>query len=237
MKCVLIITGDPKDFGNGHAVRMRHLALELKRRQITAVHTTAPPGATLEMPVDVAVCLLDRRDTDFNPISQASAFTRIAIDNRGKARTAADLAIDILPHLDMTGVSYRNSLGDILLTPELSRFPQQTHLARIRLHESRQAAEAYADFLPVSGTLAPKAFLQQLMAAKRPAVYFGQTLFEALYAGKDVQLYPVSEYHRQLSQDLCDRLSADANLLTALDGSGLKRLADCVQSEFKKHQD
>lgn len=237
MKAIVLLTGDSKTFGHGHQVRMHNLALELKRRQLTTMHVVAAPEERLSLPLKAGVIMLDRRDTGFNEVAQAEAYLKIALDNRGPARSSADIIIDALPHLEMTATEYRLALSHVMLPPLLTKQPAQTQHAKVTLHQTPEAANAHADFKAISGAFSPGEYLAAMQNAAKPALYFGQSLFEALYAGKHVQLYPVSHYHMQLAEDLVARLSHSPDLLTALDGLGLNRVADRVQSAHKQTQE
>ncbi|GAB4440758.1 MAG: hypothetical protein OHK0011_23260 [Turneriella sp.] len=58
-------------------------------------------------------------------------------------------------------------------------------------------------------------------------------MFEAIYLGKKVELYPVSEYHKELAQDFVVRLARQKDLLSALDGSGSIRLRQIIMRALK----
>ncbi|AFM13625.1 hypothetical protein [Turneriella parva] len=236
MKATLLITGDSKDFGHGHQVRMHNLALELKRRQLTTLHSVAQPGEVLRLPLEVGVVVLDRRDTDFNTIAGQTTAVSVAIDNRGAARAQADIVIDALPHMSMTAGEYEKALRHVILPRQLTAMPSEVAKARITLCRTKAEAEANADFKASSGVLSPADYLTQMQLSSRPALYFGQALFEALYAGKHVQLYPISDYHMQLAEDLVRRLNENNALLQALDGLGLTRVADLLQGVHRKNQ-
>ena len=237
MKAIVLITGDNKTFGYGHQVRMHNLALELKRRQLTTMQVVADPAQVLQLPLGASVIVLDRRDTDFNEILPATGAARVALDNRGQARQKAEIVIDALPHIAMSDTEYENALAHVVLPQQLSALPSATSGAQLTIHSTKEAAEANADFTAASGRYAPAEFRDRLLKASRPALYFGQALFEALYAGKHVQLYPVSDYHMQLSEDLARRLGQHPGLLQALDGKGLMRVADLLQSAHKQHRE
>jgi hypothetical protein len=236
MKAIVLITGDVKNFGHGHQVRMHNLALELKRRQLTALHCVAQPGEVLQLPLAASVAVLDRRDTEFNTIAGETTPVRVAIDNRGAARAGAEIVIDALPHLAMTETEYENSLRQVMLPQHLTAGPPEVAHAKVTLCRSKEEAEAQADFIASSGLLSPAEYLTQMQKSSKPALYFGQALFEALYAGKHVQLYPISDYHMQLAEDLVRRLNGNQGLLQALDGRGLTRVADRLQSAHRQNQ-
>ncbi len=236
MKAIVLITGDSKTFGHGHQVRMHNLALELKRRQLTTIQMVADPGEVLQLPLPASVIVLDRRDTDFNEVLPSTGAARVALDNRGNARQHADLVIDALPHIAMSDIEYEKALAHVILPQQLSALSSAAAGAQLTVHSTKEAAEAHADFTPASGRYSPSEFLHLMLKSSRPAVYFGQALFEALYAGKHVQLYPVSDYHMQLAADLAVRLALKPALLQALDGKGLTRVADILQTAHKQHR-
>jgi len=237
MKTIVLITGDTRTFGHGHQVRMHNLALELKRRQLTTMHIVAAAEDKLSLPLKAGVVVLDRRDTGFNEFAQPESCVKLALDNRGPARAHADIVIDALPHLAMNAAEYRLALSHVMLPALLTKYPPQTQHAKVTLHQTQEAACEHADFKATSGVLSPGEYLAAMQNSSKPALYFGQGLFEALYAGKHVQLYPVSDYHMQLAEDFVARLSQSPDLLTALDGLGLNRVADRVQSAHKQIQE
>lgn len=231
---VLIITGDAAKYGSGHGMRMHTLALELKKRKIDVQKVTLAPDEPLVVPLRFAVAILDRRDTAFNPPVLHMPVVKIAVDNRGAGRAEADQIADLLPHPEMNKKEYSAALGNIILSREITSLPSRAAASLITLHNSPEEAFAAADFVPAKTRLAPAEFLRQLAAAARPALYFGQSLFEALYLGLHVQLYPVSEYHKKLAVDLFSRQLIEPDLLSALDGKGLERLTDLVQKTWKE---
>lgn len=231
---VLIITGETAKYGSGHDVRMRAVALELKKRKIDVQKVTLAPDEPLIVPLPFAVALLDRRDTAFNPPLTELRVKKIAVDNRGAGRAEADLIADLLPHPEMNKSEYSAALGSIILSREISSLPSRASASLITLHNSAEEAFAAADFVPGKERLAPREFRQRLAAASRPALYFGQSLFEALYLGLHVQLYPVSDYHKKLAVDLFSRQLIEPDLLSALDGKGLERFTDLIQKTWKE---
>ena len=234
MKSVLIVTGNPQTHGTGHLMRMRTVALELRKKKITVQHLTAAADAELHLPLAVSVVILDRRDTAFNPGLLALDAIKIAVDNRGPGRQQADTIVDLLPHHEMAKVQYAEALRSIILHPSIAGLPPATDSAELALHETRQAAMQAADFPQSGERLSPADFRTALAACKRPALYFGQSLFEALYLGKAVQLYPVSEYHKKLAVDLYSRKLLERDLLSALDGRGLSRFVEIVAAAWRR---
>lgn len=232
MNGVLIITGPTAVFGSGHWVRMRLVALELRRRKIAVQLLCADADEKIAAPLPYSVVVLDRRDTAFNAGLAADA-VKIAVDNRGQGREEADLVCDLLPHHEMNAQQYQHALASLILPPAITATPAAHERAQITLCEDSEAAFAAADFPPAE-RLSPDAFHSGLMHSASPALYFGQALFEALYLGKHVRLYPVSDYHRKLAVDLYSRRILEPNLLSALDGRGLSRFAELVISATKK---
>lgn len=234
MKSVLIITGEAEHFGSGHIMRMRLVALELKKHKIPTQLVITGSETMPNIPLPYAVVILDRRDTGFNTPVLESRATRIAVDNRGLGRKQAELVADLLPHFSMNATEYKHALAQVLLSPAITQYPAATQMARIKLCEDRETAFLTADFPPQKERLSPHEFAARLHACERPALYFGQALFEALYLGKQVQLYPVSEYHEKLAVDLYSRTLIEPDLLSALDGQGLKRFTDLIISAWRK---
>lgn len=234
MNSVLIITGNTHTYGTGHALRMRSVALELRKKKITVQLITASPDAELQLPLPAPVVILDRRDTGFNPGLLTTDTIKIAVDNRGPGREQADIVADLLPHYSMSKQEYADALRSVILHPAITALPQATDSADITLHETREDAIAVADFPTSKTRLSPADYRSALAACERPALYFGQALFEALYLGKSVQLYPVSDYHKKLAVDLYSRRLLEPTLLSALDGRGLPRFVDIVATAWRR---
>jgi len=230
---VLIITGPADKFGHGHGTRMHQVALELKKRKILVQHVTLAPDLQLDVPLPYDIAILDRRDTTFNPKIDPRA-KKIAVDNRGTARDEADLAIDLLPHLAMTREEYKHALQDVILAAHVTQQPLKSKDARIKLFDTRAEAENSADFKLADERLSNESFAQKLSRATTCAIYFGQTLFEAIYFGLNIRLYPISEYHKKLGVDLYSRLLIEPELLAAVDGTGLTRFCDKIQLILKE---
>lgn len=234
MKSVLIITGPTEKYGTGHAVRMHALALELKKHKITVQHLVATPSVVVAAPLPYSLVVLDRRDTDFNAEKDGKNVPRVALDNRGPARQSADYVLDLLPHFDMNRREYSDALKHLILRPDITAFPCASASARITLHNTAEEAAEVADFYPGVQRFAPREFSEKLKNCRKPALYFGQTLFEAIYLGLDVQLYPVTDYHKRLAVDLFARQLIENNLLALVDGLGLSRVTEELIRILKK---
>lgn len=231
---ILIVIGDVTKYGSGHETRMRLVALELKKRKIDVQLVQLAPDESVAVPLPFSLVLLDRRDTAFNPPLMEMPVHRLAIDNRGAGRGEAHNIADLLPHPEMNKAEYSAALRSVILSPEITGKPGKAHEAKLTLHNSPEEAFTAADFVPGKERLSPRAYLSLLAASKRPALYFGQALFEAIYLGLDVQLYPVSEYHKKLAVDLFSRQLIEPDLLSNVDGSGLGRFTDLVQQTWKQ---
>jgi hypothetical protein len=230
---ILVITGDNARYGSGHETRMHQVALALKKRKIEVQKVCIEHGEILATPLPCSLVILDRRDTGFNPPLADLPVLKIAVDNRGQGRDQAHHAIDLLPHLSMNRQEYSAALKHVILPSWVTETPARSAGARITLHSTREEAAAAADFIPGPNRLPEREFIGQLRRVKKPALYFGQALFEAVYLGLDVQLYPVSEYHKKLAVDLFSRYLIEPDLLAAVDGSGLNWFVDQVQQAWK----
>lgn len=231
---VLIITGPAQQFGFGHLTRMHQMGLELKKRKILTQHLTVEADLRVEVPMAYRLVILDRRDTAFNPgLSEES--TKIALDNRGPGRDAADHAIDLLPHLEMKPEEYNDALARIILPDHVTADECRSFEATVTLHDTKAAAERAADFSLSAERQSPKGFTKAMKASRRPALYFGQALFEAIYFGLKVQLYPTSDYHERLSIDLYARLLIEPNLLAQVQGNGRRWFCDKIQMILKRN--
>lgn len=228
MKSVLIITGPENEYGSGHAMRMHALALELKRHGVTVLKTVLRERDEVTLPLDFSAAILDRRDTAFPDFVHKTTAVRIALDNRGAGRSQAHLVHDALPHFAMNDAEYRSALAALILPAHITTLPCRSSEARVTLHDSQASALLAADFPQAPERLSPRQFAAALLQAKRVACYFGQTLFEACYLGKQVALYSVSDYHRKLAEDFVRRIAREPQLLGALSGGGLEKLRRLV---------
>lgn len=234
MKTVLIITGPENEFGSGHKMRMHTLSLELKRHKVTVQKVVLSADDDAALPLDYQVVILDRRDTAFPPSVLASHAFRIALDNRGYGREQAHSCYDALPHPAMDDIEYRAAISAVLLPAHVTGLPCRSTEAKVTLHEDESSARSAADFPLLSGRLSPRQFTESMLQAESVACYFGQAMFEAIYLGKRVELYPVSEYHKELADDFAQRIARQQDLLSALDGSGPGRLRQFVMRALKE---
>lgn len=233
MKTVLIITGPEQIFGSGHEARMHALALALKRHKITVQKLILGEDETATLPLEFSLAILDRRDTAFPDNVLATGALRVALDNRGRGRTQASLAYDALPHHLMSDKEYRSALTAVILPGHITRLPCRAAEAKLTLYSDRASAMSTADFPPQGERLSPQQFTDAMEKAQRPACYFGQALFEAIYLGKDIRLYPITPYHHELAANLVSRSKANPTLLTAVDGSGLNLFSEAILRMLK----
>jgi hypothetical protein len=233
MKTILIITGPESEYGSGHEMRMHALALELKRHKVTVQKLVLNESEEANLPLDYNAVILDRRDTAFPPSILKTNAVRIALDNRGAGRKQAHFVYDALPHPAMNDREYRAALSAVILPAHITGMPCHAAEATVRLHNDKKSAFTMADFPRFSGRVSPRQFTQSMLRAERIACYFGQAMFEAIYLGKEVELYPVSEYHRELAQDFVLRLARQKDLLSALDGKGIMRLREFIMRALK----
>jgi hypothetical protein len=215
---------------------MHALALELKRHGVTVQKAVLAEGEDARPPLRYEAAILDRRDTAFPGFVFVSDAVRIAIDNRGAGRREADIVYDALPHTAMSHSEYEAALAAVILPRYVTTQPCRSATAKISLRPDASAARALADFAPGAGRLSPQQFFAQMQLAERIACYFGQTLFEACYLGKQVQLYPVSDYHAALAEDLVQRVQVRPQLLSALDGHGVNRLCQVILNALKQNR-
>ncbi len=233
MKTVLIITGPETEFGSGHEMRMHTLSLELKRHKVTVQKVVLSAGEDAAPPLDYQVAILDRRDTAFPPSVLKSNAIRIALDNRGLGRQQAHASYDALPHPAMTDSEYRAALSAVVLPAHVTSLPCRAAEAKVTLHSDESSARSAANFPLLSLRLSPRQFAESMQMSQRIACYFGQAMFEAIYLGKSVELYPVSDYHRKLAEDFALRLARKPDLLSALDGAGAIRLRQFITRALK----
>ncbi|MBV6494899.1 MAG: hypothetical protein LDLANPLL_02936 [Turneriella sp.] len=231
---ILIAVGNAPIYGMGHITRMRLLALSLRKRKIDVELLVIDEGEAIDVPLEYSLVLLDRRDTNFNPPFPKNNTRYIAIDNRGAMRNKADFAIDLLPHFAMDMPEYHRALENILLAENLTHEKPRTENAKITLYDTFESARLSSDFILPHKKISHEAFIHDLKKSTCPALYFGQAFFEALYLGLHVQLYPISDYHKKLAEDFYTRFTQTPMLLAHLDGNGLKRVTEKIQSIYKE---
>ncbi|HRP68738.1 MAG TPA: hypothetical protein PLY93_04340 [Turneriella sp.] len=233
---ILIITGPRTKYGSGHNVRMRKAALLLRKKKIDVTLLCLDEGSIVDVPLPYSLCILDRRDSAFNPPFKKKGVCYVAIDNRGKARNEADYTIDLLPHFSMEDNEYQQALTNIILSTAFFDMPSKAQNARVTLHDTFESAKAAADFTLPQEKISQREFLSRLKSATRPALYFGQAFFEALDLGLHVQLYPISEYHKKLAVDFKNRLNKNPYLLDYLNPNALIRFVDTIQKIYKENK-
>ncbi len=225
---VCLITAEPAVIGAGHLSRMRAVEKKLLAAGLSTVlcQNTAAP-------ITARVYVLDQRDEAF---PEWAGQNRLAIDNLGQGARQARANWYCLPNLTMPHAEALLSLQNIILPDQFSSRPNLSHRARVYYAGARRPEVAPGDYLwlpPGQRVFIAEGFLslrqRQLLDATRVVTYFGQTFFEALYLGKEIVLYDIGDYHRQLSQLTMKLLSS--NLWPRyFRGQGLSRLADQIRS-------
>jgi hypothetical protein len=236
-----MITNKGGIYGTGHFNRMRLLKNHLEKMNITCEIVSGKSMATGIG--SRKVVLLDSRDDEFPGevmTQKKDDHYFIAIDNRGEGRRQCDLVWDTLPHMNMTENELKTALKNCILDPNiyerLAR-PAKSKIIRTTL-ENIEAEKNKIDLIQYAEKDREKMneptnetqFHEKLIHSKKIATYFGQTFFEALYLGKEIYLYDISDYHKQLSDWFTGRWNRQPDLNEIFDGQGLHRLAVLIRS-------
>jgi len=238
-----LVTNRGGIYGTGHHNRMCLLKERLQETGITAeVVFSRDLAGIADLP---PVVLLDSRDDEF----PAAALQRktaghyfIAVDNRGRGRGQGDITWDTLPHMQMNEAELQISLKNCILDPVIvnaGALPETSaktsKIWQMSLKEIEALTEPvdliqYASNLRAS--LDKAEFHRRLVHSKRIATYYGQTFFEALFLGREIYLYDISDYHKELADWFTKRWNDKPELARVLDGGGLNRLAAFIASRI-----
>ena len=231
----LYIAGTGKNFGSGHYKRGK-IIIELLRNNGYKCDLVENQAADDNTYFNYKTILLDKRDDSF-PKSVKNKKKKqflVTLDNRGSGRSEADLFIDTLPHIHMNQNEIAQSLKHCILPPQITREICRSKFAKITLINDAQLRILDNNVFihrPHSANMHPdktndEEFRLALIKNDIVATYFGQTLFEAIYLGKQIYLYSISPYHSQLAEkflSVCDK-----EQLQDLDGKGAERVAALI---------
>ncbi|MDH5721244.1 MAG: hypothetical protein OEZ13_11625 [Spirochaetia bacterium] len=218
-KSVLIITANPHEQGWGHLARMKILSRELNKNNIHSDLITSDNITSLNSFLNCDLVILDDRDSAFP--EQYLLKKKIAIDNRGIGRSQADFIWDTLPHFSMSGEEFLLCLDKILLHPKISKLQSKSVFARInKIEKTKNQYD--------KNKLSHEQFIEEIIKSTIIECYFGQTLFESIYLGKEIRLYDIGDYHKKLSNWFLKKWNSLSNEKKLIDGKGLKRLVDFI---------
>jgi len=238
---VLIITNKGGIYGTGHFHRAQFLQNHLQKMKVSSEIILGNNDSTRNYESH-RVVILDSRDDEFphqliNQKRDDHYF--IALDNRGKGRSQCDIIWDTLPHTKMNEIELKNSLKNCILNPAIFQHKNKSGKSKI-IRTTLEKIKADIDNLDLiqypqnsdknNDRLSEQEFHDKLLHSCKIATYYGQTFFEALYLGKEIYLYDVSEYHQQLSDWFTDHWNQQPELSQVFDGQGLHRLAVLIRS-------
>lgn len=234
------VAGSGGGYGSGHLRRGEIIveALCLEGVKCVLMKSGESPSGGIEP--DVVV--LDSRDDKFPGWLRGFSKKKIvlvAVDNRGAGRDEADVVWDALPHFSMDGVEFRRAIQNCILPGVIRREEAGAINSSIRILSKKDAFAMEAEdclihYPPGERKNVPSSdFQAQLLGASIVITYFGQTFFEALYLGKTIILYSISEYHRLLADAFVHSWSADSKIPFLLDGLGVERFVQMVQDKAK----
>ena len=247
---IFIVTQSTASLGSGHASRMQSLAeLLLKKFQIQANFLT--PDEAIEYEFENALVVIDARDLVISNINSSNKV--ILIDNRSKVKAPHYTYYDTLPHFAMSTAEYEKSLQSILLREEIASLQSRVQVSNLKLKKSNQRKyrrphktqrplirRRYRTQFRLRLTFRKLNYQQsnfhsRLNATKVVETYYGQTLFEAIYLGKKIELYSISPYHSQLNRYLFANWHSPAYISSHFDGAGLLRLAELIRTQSSFH--
>ena len=231
----LYIAGTGNNFGSGHYKRGK-IIIELLRNNGYKCELVENQAENDNIYLNYKTIILDKRDESF-PESVKKRKEKqflVTLDNRGSGRSEADLFIDTLPHIHMNQREIAQSLKHCILPPQISREICRSEFANITMiNEAQLHMLGNKVFIhrPHSGSAHPdkitdKEFRLALIKNEIIATYFGQTLFEAIYLGKQIYLYSISPYHTELAEKFL--IACNKEQLRSLDGKGAERVAALI---------
>jgi len=234
---VLILTRKGGNYGTGHYNRMHLLQNHLRKMKISSEIKLEEQFSKNYQSGKIVI--LDSRDDEFPALLLSQKkydHFFLAIDNRGNGRLQCDIIWDTLPHISMNDREFCGALKNCILHPLISRQTSRPDQAKIIQKSIREieAMPGQVDLIQYMENkrvpMPEKDFHDKLISADSVATYYGQTFFEALYLGKTIYLYDISEYHRQLSDWFCARWIQNPDAAHIFDGQGLHRLAVLIRS-------
>ncbi len=213
---ILCLTASGNGFGTGHFRRMQYVQKELEKKMVS-MDICTNLRETSKRILDYSIILLDKRDDSFPDfiLKQYPDIKKIVLDNKGMGREQADVIWDTLPHPEMNIHQFKNSLRKMILPEHITKKSSKANLSKIHYSHS---------ILFNKSSTKKKA----LHLKVKEEVYFGQKLFEAIYMGKEIQLYNIGTYHRYLSTYFMNIWKNLKHPNLYLDGNGRNRLAEYI---------
>ena len=229
---VLCIVGKANKYGSGHYRRMQALMHDLEKHNLKCVIIDDEKKITCAGEnLKVKMVILDKRDDNFpEPIFNQNNAVLFAVDNRGEGRKSATHIWDTLPHPDMSKPEVIKALQNFLLSPTYKVDKSKSTTAVISFTENIENITADENTLIHKPNDYSEDFNERLLNATTVYTYFGQTLFESIYLGKNIVLYGISPYHEKLARWFVNFWKFNEAAHQNLDGSGYKRLSDRILS-------
>lgn len=231
---ILFLVGDPKIYGSGHFLRCKIICKNLSDMGVKSRIHFFPSQFSFAHVSEAKLIVFDVRDEEI-PLIARECFT-IAMDNRGTGRTQANLVLDALPHFSMNGSQFLNSLSLVTLSPLILQYPNHCDKATIKTIEKGKALrEQTRTFSPLARwpRMSKRNYAAALKKFNTVRLYFGQSLFEAIYMGKNIELYSISDYHGALARWIEMRWRGLCMPKLYFDGKGSLRLAKIIFDEYE----
>jgi hypothetical protein len=230
-KILTFLVGKESMFGTGHIQRCNEIILELIKKS-NFLHTPSMQYLenSIDKPADILV--LDCRDEAF-PKENIKSSTKITIDNRGIGRTQADLIWDTLPHMDMNLEEICISLQNCIIPKDIRAHACQSETGKIIREPSLQIAQKkYLEgFIHHNNPeVVIDNFREKIIHSNPIITYYGLTMFEALYLGKTVVVYDISDYHQRLADWWYRIWNNSLDVRQSLDGLGVDRFIHKISS-------
>jgi len=228
---IYCLAGTGPSFGTGHLRRMNVLNGMLNSSGLKSKSVIQEN----EIDINPAVIIFDRRDEPLTPgilKIQESSVAVVAIDNRGKGRDQAGWIYDTLPHPDMNHDELNIAIGRILLSPFFTERASMAREARLYYIQEDDIQDGEKTLLHMPGIEIDQ-FQEKLLRSDKVFTYFGQTLFEAIYCGKEVYLYGMNTYHRYLAEWFSNFWNQNQPGLY-FDGKGYEKLIQYIELLVKR---
>ncbi len=226
----LCVVGYGCGYGHGHILRMLGLQKNLKGYGIKL--NIFKSFKDVNVPYQIIV--LDKRNVSFpNKIIMNKKKILIAVDNLGLGRQQADIVWDTLPNMAMNTHELKTSLFRLLLPDYLTQKRSKAQQSSLRYLPRYQAHPKHilaGDKFKMVSLKSQMIYINQMMRRKQIYTYFGQSLFEAIYLGKEIKLYHISPYHRMLALWFVQKWSGLQKTNFHLDGKGMQRLAKLISN-------
>ncbi len=227
-KTVICIIGVGETYGYGHFFRILSLQKSLRQNGITLKIISSPQKDYIKK----QIVILDKRDSGFPPwMLKEKKNTLITLDNQGLGRQQAHIVWDTLPHPTMNGYEFKQTLRRVMLPNILNQNKSKANQANIKYLPRYNLHDQSILKSPKQISIkSQSAHIDHMIRQDKVYTYFGQTLFEAIYLGKEIHLYSISPYHKILSIFFMRRWSGLKKPNLYLDGGGVERLTTLILS-------